>query len=158
MLFDVRDTEVSNDFELMPAGDYLVVSDTVEVKETKGGDGRYLKVMYKVLEGDWKNRVVFHQFNFENKNPKAVEIAKGELKKWFIAAGLPPEAQVIKSADSVCGLKCVIKVGVKTDSQYGDKNVVKGWKSEHSADDIDVALSTGAQAQAPKKSSSLKGF
>lgn len=155
MLFDVTDVEVKDDFKPLPEGEYLVVSDSAEVKETKTGDGKYLKVTFKVLKGEFTNRLVWHQFNFENKNPKAVEIAKQELKKWLTACGIPTEKQKIKSPDAVCGLTCVVRLGTKTDN-YGDKNYVKSWKTESSVDEIDQHLGTPTKTK--QSSKSLAGF
>lgn len=155
MLFDVTKTEVKNDYQALPEGDYLVVSDTAVVKETKDGTGKFLAVTYKVLDGPYQGRLFFHNFNFANKSEKAVEIAMQELKKWFRACGLPDDKMAIKSADSVLGLSCIVKLGVKTDD-YGDKNYPKAWKSEDKSEPIDRALADKKPARAQSKS--VPGF
>lgn len=57
-LKDVQENGGGN-FEEVPIGKYEVKIDKMEIKETKSGDKLMLSVIFKVLEGPQKNRLIF---------------------------------------------------------------------------------------------------
>ncbi len=66
-------------FDPLPAGDYLVRITETEIKITKAGTGKYIKIVMTVLAGDFKNRKIFSNINIQNPNETAVEIGQQEL-------------------------------------------------------------------------------
>ena len=79
--FDPATVEESpRDFSALPAGKYLALITESEIKKTKAGDGEYLALTFQVIDGEFKNRLVWHNLNMVNKNETAVNIARSELK------------------------------------------------------------------------------
>lgn len=104
-------------------GDYTVVSEEVEVKDTKAGNGKYLKIRFLVEETGDK---IWHMFNFENANPKAEQIGKGQLKQFYTFGGLTIQP---KEPLELCGLRCGVKIKNKTDDYSGSiKPTIVGFK------------------------------
>lgn len=111
-------------FEPVPAGRYAVTCEKAEVRDTKAPGGQYINTVFKIVTGDQEGRVVFHMFNIKNKNEKAVQIGRGQLKSFLAASG-----QASFSLDTVSdleGMKCVVTTKVKTDD-YGDKAAIKAF-------------------------------
>jgi hypothetical protein len=122
--FDARTVEPNQGFDVLPAGEYDAVIVNSEVKATQAGDGRYLKLELQVLNGQFQNRKVWDQLNIWNPNAQAVQIAKGQL------SAICRAVNVLTPQDSaeLHGKPLRIKVAVKKDAEYGDKNVVKAYK------------------------------
>jgi len=68
-------------FEVMPPGDHKMMVTHSSEKETNGKDGmgKMIVLEIDIQDGDFAGRKVFQNFNIENPNPKAVEIALREL-------------------------------------------------------------------------------
>jgi hypothetical protein len=76
-------------FEPIPAGNYTVIIDNTEVKPTKKG-GVGINLTYKVVEGSYKNRLIFDWLNYECPSSEiAQKIGRGDLKKICEAVGKP---------------------------------------------------------------------
>lgn len=74
-------------------------------------------------------RVLWHNFNVENKNPKAVEIGLQQLKGFLLAAG--NESDEVKDVRELEGLSATAHVKIQADPTgvYGDKNVISYFKA-----------------------------
>jgi hypothetical protein len=118
-------TNVTLESDLLPNGDYVVVVEDAEIKETKDGAGEYIKAKMKVIEGERKGKVLYQMFNIKNKNSEAVRIGHQQLKTFMKVSGM--ENFVLKSVNDLCGLKAVAIVKSKTDD-YGEKNVISYFK------------------------------
>ena len=77
--FDANQVEPSADFEPIPAGKYEAVITESEMKPTKAGTGHYLQLTFQVVEGEFKNRLLWARLNLDNPNATAVQIARAEL-------------------------------------------------------------------------------
>jgi len=77
--FNSKDAPTATGFELIPPGRYNVIIQDSELKQTNKGDGEYLKLTFKVIEGDYINRLIWCNLNINNPNSKAVEIAQRDL-------------------------------------------------------------------------------
>jgi hypothetical protein len=66
------------------------------MKTTNSGDGEYLSLHFKIIEGAQKGSLVFCNLNLINPNEMAVKIANGQLKKIINAIGKDP-AKVVDS-------------------------------------------------------------
>ena len=122
--FDATTVEPPGSYDPIPAGEYRAVITDSEWKDTKAG-GRYLNLTWKIDGGEHDGRLVWQMLNLDNANPKAVEIAQRELSAICHATG---KINVADSAD-LHHIPCLIKMSVKRDEQYGDKNEVKGVKA-----------------------------
>lgn len=72
--------ELSEGFAPFPQGEYTFFMESSERRDTKAQDGEYLSCVFVVVEGEYKDRKVFHMFNLWNKNQQAVEIAKQQWR------------------------------------------------------------------------------
>ncbi len=64
--FNARNVKPTTDFEPVPAGKYnAVITDSVK-KSTKAGTGKYLLLTLRIIDGLFKNRLVWSRLNLEN--------------------------------------------------------------------------------------------
>ena len=125
--FDVNELPVGNggNFEPLPAGWYTAAISQSELKDTKAGNGQYIKLRYDITGPTHQGRVVFGNLNINNPNPKAEEIGRQQLGEIMRAIGLAK----VTDTDQLIGGQIAIKLEVKQDPQYGASNEVKGFKS-----------------------------
>ena len=136
--------EPENNFDPLPVGDYLVTIEGAEPKQSqKNGNNWYLNIKYSVIGADYTNRKVFEIINFKNENPTAEKIAAETLGQLARACGIAGN-----DSDEYIGRNLYITVGIKTDPQYGPKNVVKKR----------YAVDGGASIPAPKPATSPAAF
>ena len=128
--FDASQVEPATAFDPIPAGKYLAVITDSEMKPTKSGTGSYLQLTFTILEGEYKNRVLWARLNLDNPNATAVKIARSELSAICHAVG------VMQPKDSVelHNLPLVVSVRQKTDADGEVRNEIRGYsKRETSA-------------------------
>jgi hypothetical protein len=136
--FNATEVEPATTFEPLPAGRYLAAITESEMKPTKSGSGSYLQLTFTVVEGEYKNRVLWARLNLNNPNATAVKIARGELSAICRAVG------VLQPRDSVDlhNLPLVITVKLKKRDDTGElTNEIKGYARKDAAN--------GQQPQAP---------
>ena len=128
--FDARKVEPTADFEPIPAGKYLAAITDSEMKPTKSGGGQYLQLTFTILEGQYKNRILWSRLNLDNANATAVKIARAELSAVCHAVG------VMSPKDSVelHNVPLVITVKLKKREDTGEMtNEVKGYAKKEAA-------------------------
>lgn len=113
------------DFGAIPAGDYAVVIDAAEIKDTKAGNGQYIKLKLKVTGPTHAGRVLFSNVNIRNASAQAELIGRQELRKIMEATGVLE----LSDSDQLIGGQMMVKVAVKTSEQYGAENEVKGYRA-----------------------------
>jgi hypothetical protein len=125
--FDVNELPVGNagNFEPLPVGWYTCTISQAELKDTKAGNGQYIKLRYDITGPSHQGRVVFGNLNIKNANPKAEEIGRQQLGEIMRAIGLAKVADT----DQLIGGQIGIKLDIKQDAQYGASNEVRGFKS-----------------------------
>lgn len=122
--FDANTVEPAGDFDPIPAGKYLAVITDSEMKPTKAGTGNYLQLTFQVIEGEYRNRLLWARLNLDNPNDTARKIAQGELSAICRAVG------VLAPSDSLelHNLPLVIHVRCKKRSDTGEiTNEVRGF-------------------------------
>lgn len=133
--FNANEVEPTSNFEPIPAGKYLAAITESEMKPTKTGSGRYLQLTFTIIEGEYKNRVLWARLNLENPNATAVKIARAELSAICHATG------VLQPRDSVelhnIPLAIIVKLR-KRDDNGELSNEIKGYERK------------GAPEQAPQ--------
>jgi hypothetical protein len=125
--FDVNELPVGNagNFEPLPVGWYTCTISQAELKDTKAGNGQYIKLRYDITGPSHQGRVVFGNLNIKNANPKAEEIGRQQLGEIMRAIGLAKVADT----DQLIGGQISIKLDIKQDAKYGASNEVRGFKS-----------------------------
>jgi len=136
--FNANEVDPNASFEPIPAGKYLAAITESEMKATKNGSGSYLQLTFTILEGEYKNRVLWARLNLNNPNATAVKIARSELSAICHAVG------VMQPKDSVelHNLPLVITVKIKKRTDNDElTNEIKGYVKKEAA--------TGRPQQAP---------
>jgi len=122
--FNAHDVDPAVEFEAIPAGKYLAVITQSEMKPTKSQNGSYLELVFEVIEGECKGRLLWSRLNLENPNPLAVKIARSELSAICRAVG------VMTPRDSIelHNLPLVVSVKCKKREDTGEiANEIKGY-------------------------------
>lgn len=112
--FDTSSVEPSQSFEPIPAGWYPVMVEAAEIKQTKRGDGSYLKLTLCVQGDNYHGRKIFSMITLANPNPKAVEIGQRDLAAVGQACGLSVITDSSQLVDKV------IDARVKIEPAKGD--------------------------------------
>jgi hypothetical protein len=85
--FDANQVEPSTDFDPIPAGKYLAIITESEMRPNKAGTGHFLQLTFQIMEGPFKNRLLWARLNLDNPNATAVQIARAELSAICRAGG-----------------------------------------------------------------------
>lgn len=128
--FDANTVDPATDFEPLPVGKYLAIIIESQMKQTKNGTGHYLELTFQVIDGPFKNRMLWSRLNLDNPNPQAVKIAQGELSAICRAVG------VLQPKDSLelHNLPLVITVKCKKRDDTGDVvNEIRGYARKEAA-------------------------
>ena len=125
--FDASQVAPQDSFSLLPAGSYIAQIEESEIKATKAGTGQMLKLKWRVVDGQYANRVLFQQINIVNQNPKAEEIGQRQLSSLCHAVG------VLKLNDTAQlhakPVKIKVKIRVDDTGKYDDQNEVTSFES-----------------------------
>ena len=128
--FDANTVEpVQNNFEPIPAGQYLAMIVGSEEKTSQKGQ-RYLSVEFEVLDGPFKGRKVWTNLSLYHSDPEVVKFARSELANICKAVG------VLKPTDSVQlhNLPLVITVKCANRKDTGElQNKIKGYAPKAAA-------------------------
>lgn len=125
--FDANQVEPTAALDPIPAGKYPVVITESEMKPTKNGSGSYLQLTFQIIEGDFKNRVLWARLNLNNPNATAVQIARAELSAICRAVGvLAP-----RDSTELHNLPLVIHVRCKKRPDTGEiSNEIRGYSKK----------------------------
>jgi hypothetical protein len=146
--FNAAAVEPTEEFKPVPAGDYNLLIEAVELKPTKAGTGSYLSLKLKVQDGQFAKRVIFDMITYTNPNPQAVEIGHRKLSALCRAAGIMQLSDTQQLVNRVVSAK----VGIREDKtgQYEPQNEVKVYKSAAAA--TQPVTGTDAQTQQTQQS------
>jgi hypothetical protein len=123
--FDPNSVEPQSDFDVLPPGEYPVLIEAAEYKETKKGDGHYVALTMMVLDGQYKGRKLWDNINIHNPNEKTVTIAL----KAFGALGRAIGVEAITDTSQLLNQVIAVKAVVKKDNIYGERNAVQKYLS-----------------------------
>ena len=125
MFFDstqIQSNEVSSNFGAIPEGKYLVHISETEEKISEAGN-KYLKIHLQVLEGDYKNRILWDIVNLWHPKDNVREIAEQTMKSICNAVNvLKPE-----HPEELHHKPLRASITLEDDSQYGEQNRVKKY-------------------------------
>lgn len=108
--------------DLLPAGVYMAQAIEAELKETQSG-GTMLTFTFEILDGEFQGRRVWERFNYVNANDMAQRIARREMGRFAVAAGMPGFADT----EDFLWKPVRIDVTIRKDKngQYPDQNSIK---------------------------------
>jgi len=158
--FDARQVDPQQSFEPIPAGWYNMMIVESEMKPTSSGQGAYLQLSLKVVDGQYAGRQVFDRLNLQNQNPVAAEIAYKRLSAYCHATGVIQ----VQDSQQLHGIPLKARVSVRTDStgQYDPSNEIKAVKHINEETGTTAApAQQGFQApaqQAPAQQFPQQGF
>jgi hypothetical protein len=124
--FNANTVEPAGSIEPLPPGRYTVMITDSDWVQTKAGDGHYLKLTFKVIEGDGINRLIWTNLNLDNPNPKAVEIAQRELSAICRAC----DVMEVEDSQQLHGIPMSAQVKIRKGTDgYADQNTISGFKT-----------------------------
>lgn len=126
-VFDSTKVAPNEGFDVLPAGDYRACITASEIKPTKDGQGRYVKLTFQLLDDPYKNRKLWENLNLWNKSAEAVKIAEGNLSKIARAVNV----LTLTDTSQLHNLPLIIKLKVKTDADGNKENRIGGYKACH---------------------------
>jgi len=87
--FGVSLSEIEDlqDFAPIPPGTYPVRANSVALKNTKMGQGKYLQFEFVITSGAYANRKIFQNVMVEHSNEDAKRIGLQWLKSWITSCG-----------------------------------------------------------------------
>lgn len=123
--FSTSGQEEMDDFTVIPLGVYNAQIVKSEIKDTKAGDGKRLNLQFKIIDGDFKGRIIFTGLNVANPNPTAVEISLKELTSICKACG----KNEIEDSGELHGIPLTIHVKVKSaQGNYPEQNQISKYE------------------------------
>jgi hypothetical protein len=123
--FNTDDYDAAAGFEPIPAGWYPVEVEDAELKTTKAGTGKYVKVELTVIGEEYTGRKLFPNINVENPNAKAVEIGLRKMTALALACGL----KHIGDTDELIGHQIECRVKIKTEQGHEPDNEVVAYRA-----------------------------
>ncbi|MEY2655978.1 MAG: hypothetical protein RLZZ524_3006 [Pseudomonadota bacterium] len=128
--FNASGVDITNRFEALPAGDYVVMITESQERATKTGDGSYLELTLEIQSGPMTGRKVWDRLNLHNQSAKAVEIAQRQLAQICHAVGV----MAPRKSEELHFKPMVAMVKAKPDERSGEmRNEVKGYKAAGTA-------------------------
>jgi len=151
--------------ELIPAGMYQAIitasgGDPNDERtgedglvSSRSGKGRYLPMTFEIIEGEYKGRQIFKNFNLENSNEQAVKIAQSEIKELLQAVGWDFASKPCGPDDTSeihmipLTLQIITRVNKNTDDE---QNEIKHFKPRQTPGTTTAAPAAGTSAAAPQ--------
>ena len=116
-----------NTFSPIPAGTYNARATKAEMKPLKSGNGTALAITFQVIDGPHANRNLFAHLNVQHTNPTAQGIAQQQLSTLCHAVGALRLSET--TLHTLCNKPVRIRVKIRKDEQYGDKNEIAGFEA-----------------------------
>ncbi len=141
--FDATAVEPQQSLDPIPAGTYLAQVTESALRPLKSGNGDGLQLTFEVLDGPFARRKVWMNLNVRHNNGTAQQIGQQQLSALCHAVG------VLRLADTtqLHNKPVRIRVAIRKDEQYGDKNEIKGFEAAAGV----AAPSLAAQKSAPPR-------
>lgn len=123
--FNANDVPPQIGFEPVPNGTYRAMIVESEVKPTKDGRGKYLQLIWQILDGQFKGRKIWDRLNVQNPSEEAQRIGQAQLSAVCHATG----QLKLTNSGQLHTIPVEIKVVVKQSPGYDAQNEVKHYKA-----------------------------
>ncbi|MGX8677701.1 MAG: DUF669 domain-containing protein [Sphaerochaetaceae bacterium] len=122
MKFEPVNSTEARTRELIPNGVFKMQVTEAEVCQTSTGSGQYIKLTWKIMEGQYDGKTIVDRLNIRNVNAEAERIGRGQLASLISAMGMSE----CGDTDLLLYKPIMGKVGIEKDKtgQYEDKNKV----------------------------------
>ena len=152
--FNPNEHEAESDFAPLPPGDYHAFVEKAEVKETKKGDGSYLKLQLSITGEKYDGRKVFDNINLSNPNQKCVEIGIARMSALGQALGLTTITDSSELLEKIIIIKLKVKPAEK--DKYGNvireaENEVRAYKPANGTEPTETSPVGREKAQQQEK-------
>lgn len=137
-----------DEFEPIPAGEYLAQIIDSEIAPTKSGSGQMLKLTFEITQGELEGRRVWDRLNIVNANADAQRIAQQQLKRLCDALG----TGAIADSEELHFRPVIIHVAIRQDKSgdYGPQNVIRKFSPAGALPERKVAPQPQKAAPPPK--------
>jgi hypothetical protein len=121
--FDPESQE-GNSWELLPDDEYAAEIVEAAVAQPKSGDGYYIALVWKIIDGPYEGRQIWQRITFLHSSEQAQTIGRKTLKDLCTALGV---TEHVEDVEIFLYKSARIKLGIEKDKsgQYDDKNKVK---------------------------------
>jgi hypothetical protein len=115
------ETQEGNSWDLLPVGEYVAQVVEASIEKPNSGDGYYLALTWKIVEGDYEGRQVWQRITCWHSSEQAQTIGRKTLKDLCVATGV---AEQVDNAEVFLFKPVRIRLGIERDKQgvYPDKN------------------------------------
>ena len=115
------ETQEGNSWDLLPVGEYVAQVVEASIEKPNSGDGYYLALTWKIVEGDYEGRQVWQRITCLHSSEQAQTIGRKTLKDLCVATGV---AEQVDNAEVFLFKPVRIRLGIERDKQgvYADKN------------------------------------
>lgn len=133
--------EPSAGFDTMPEHECVAQVIESDKKTTTAGTGKYIALTWEIIEGPYKGRRIWTNFNIKNPSEKAQQIGNAEFAAVRLAM-FGSKDKVIKDTNELHNLPCRLKIGCRKRKDTGAmENHVKKFSP----------LSGATTSEVPKK-------
>lgn len=123
--FDSGNYGDMDNFDPIPADEYVAKIVESDIIENKKRNGSYIKLKFEIIQGDYKGRFVWTNLNIVNPSSVAVEIAQKELATICRAIG----KSVVQDTQELHGIPMLLKVKIRpAKGDYPASNDTAGYK------------------------------
>lgn len=131
------------DYSPIPPGSYDVEIQKVSLEDTKAGNGKYLKLMVKIINPKYVGRLLFTNITVSNPNPVAEEI--GEQKIMTLVRAGKLENFTITNRQMLVGVKfnCTVELcNSEWNGTITQRNEIKYFRAtlQYDGNNDDVVL------------------
>ena len=123
--FDSTTVEKDSSFDPIPAGTYKALIASTEIKDAKTPGNRYLSIRWNIVDGEYKNRVIFETLNLwratnSENDVKTMKIANIRLAEICEACGVLRIKRTEELHNKIVYIDVVIKPAVGVYSANND--------------------------------------
>jgi uncharacterized protein DUF669 len=114
-------TQEGNSWDVLPPGEYVAHAVEASIQQPHSGDGYYLALTWKIIEGDYEGRQVWQRITCQHSSEQAQTIGRKTLKDLCVATGVTEQ---VDDAEVFLFKPVRIRLGIERDKQgvYPDKN------------------------------------
>ena len=138
--------EVLEDYSPVPPATYMAAITESELKDNAKGTGNFIALTFKIMDGEYKGRILWANITYSHSNNQAQQIGRKELNTLMAACGLAS----IQDTTQLHGVAMLIDVKIKQEKDRDPQNEVKNYYS------VDDNASKPKAAKSDKKSKKEK--
>ena len=118
-------------YEPLPDDSYTVSLNRVGEKSTKAGNGTMIDVSFQVVDGEFKNRLIWDSFLISHSNPRAAGIGLQRLDSMLKSIGVYGGFEALGNDSSqleeFIGRQFIVNTAIESNPGYKPRNVVKKY-------------------------------